>query len=204
MVDTMPLPHGWLPSCTSLKHCTVVLGGSFNPPHMGHQAAILFLLEALQAEQVWLTPVYQHPFGKNLIPFEHRLAMCRLLAAPFAERCVVSAAEEVVGKGGTTFALMEYFTQQYPEKEWVVGLGADISREFAQWYRAADVLKNWPVVVLGRGHESNLLSHTPPVPNISSTEVRQRLAEGHSVWGWLPHSVYHYIESHKLYSAEYK
>ena len=41
----------------SLRGYTAIYGGSFNPPHMGHQCALLYLLTALQCDEVWLLPV---------------------------------------------------------------------------------------------------------------------------------------------------
>ena len=71
---------------------TAIYGGSFDPPHMGHQLACLYVLEALAAEAVWLMPCFVHPFGKALSSFEHRFAMCEKLARPLP-RVTVSAAE---------------------------------------------------------------------------------------------------------------
>ena len=65
------------------QRTAAILGGSFDPPHMGHQLAVCYLLGALGYDDVWLVPSFEHPFGKHMQSFEHRLAMCRLMAQPF-------------------------------------------------------------------------------------------------------------------------
>ncbi|MCI0570479.1 MAG: nicotinate-nicotinamide nucleotide adenylyltransferase, partial [Myxococcaceae bacterium] len=56
-----------------------ILGGSFNPPHVGHLLAAHFVRATQAVDEVWLMPSFRHPFGKALAPFEHRLAMCEAL-----------------------------------------------------------------------------------------------------------------------------
>ena len=53
-------------------------GGSFHPPHLGH-AMVLWLHWCDQVDEVWLAPVYDHPFakGRGLAPYEHRVAWWR-------------------------------------------------------------------------------------------------------------------------------
>ena len=56
-----------------------LLGGSFNPPHVGHLLAAHYVRATQGVDEVWLMPAYHHPFGKALADFEHRAAMCELL-----------------------------------------------------------------------------------------------------------------------------
>ena len=44
-----------------------IFGGSFDPPHVGHQMACLYVLATAPVEEVWFVPVYRHAFGK---PFQ--------------------------------------------------------------------------------------------------------------------------------------
>src|SRR5688572_20849117 len=109
----------------SLEGRTVLYGGSFNPPHMGHQMACLYLLEARSAEAVWLLPAFAHPFGKELAPFAERLEMCRLLAAPFGGRVVTSDIEQRVADG-RTYVTLTRLLQEQPDRRFVLAVGADI------------------------------------------------------------------------------
>ena len=84
---------------------TAILGGSFNPPHISHQMACLYLLEALAADGVLLVPACHHPFGKSLVSFEHREAMCEILARPFGGRVELSDVECGSAAAADVFAL---------------------------------------------------------------------------------------------------
>lgn len=54
-----------------------VFGITANPPHFGHINAIEQAL--VQCTEVWVSPVYKHPFGKSFISYEHRLAMLEMI-----------------------------------------------------------------------------------------------------------------------------
>ena len=61
-----------------------LFGGSFNPPHVGHMMAAYYVIATRPVDKLWLMPAYRHPFGKRLAPFDDRVKMCELAAAPFA------------------------------------------------------------------------------------------------------------------------
>ena len=61
---------------------TAILGGSFNPPHVAHVMAAYWALATQGVSEVWMLPSFRHPFGKALAPFEDRVRMCELAAAP--------------------------------------------------------------------------------------------------------------------------
>jgi len=56
-----------------------ILGGSFNPPHLGHLLMANQVLEFTDIDEVWLTPCYRHTFDKKLAPVEDRATMTKLL-----------------------------------------------------------------------------------------------------------------------------
>ncbi len=178
---------------------TVIYGGSFNPPHLAHQMACLYFLEALGASEVWLLPAHMHPFGKELAPFEHRLHMCDLLAAPFAGRVVVSKAEQRPGGSGRTYDTLQHLQQTFADRRFALGIGADILGEVSKWYRWADIDAMLPVVVVGRAGYPVTAQSPLQLPAISSTELRARARAGQSLVGWVPLSVARYVEEHQLY-----
>src|SRR5207245_3074255 len=58
-----------------------LFGGSFDPPHVGHLLAAAYVLAVEPIDELWLVPVYQHPFAKPLVAsYEHRVALCERLA----------------------------------------------------------------------------------------------------------------------------
>ena len=63
-----------------------VLGGSFNPPHLGHALLTSYLFARGLADRVLVAPCWDHPLGKHLIPFERRMSWTRLALAHPGER----------------------------------------------------------------------------------------------------------------------
>lgn len=187
---------------TGLAGHTVVFGGSFNPPHVAHQMACLYLLEALQAQAVWLVPAFVHPFGKDLASFEHRAAMCERLVEPFGGRVLVERVEQQLEHQGRTFETLRFLRDRDPDRRFALAVGADILEEAHRWHRWPDIERMVKIVVLGRtGYEAG--ATTPmALPEVSSTQIRERLVRGGSVDGLLPTSVIRYVREHELYSAK--
>jgi nicotinate-nucleotide adenylyltransferase len=181
-----------------LSRRTVVYGGSFNPPHIGHQMACLYLLEALDAEEVWLLPAARHPFGKELAPFGHRRAMCLLLARPFDGRVSVTDLEAEAGATGRTYDSLVALQARSPDRRFALAVGSDIMQEIGQWYRWDEITALVPVAVIGR---AGYPYGAAPIelPAVASGTIRRRLGEGQSVSGMVPQSISEYIEQHQLY-----
>ena len=178
---------------------TVVYGGSFNPPHLGHQMTCLYLLEALGADAVWVVPALKHPFGKELGDFDSRVAMCELMVAPFGRRARVSRVEEQVGQSGRTYDTLLTLRQTHPDLTFALAVGADILREAPQWYRWCDLEAMVPVVVIGRPGFPSPRATPVEMPAVSSAELRRRLVSGGSIEGLVPATVAEYIRHQGLY-----
>jgi len=187
-----------------------LFGGSFNPPHVAHQMVALYVLETQPVDELWFVPTYSHPFGKALVDYEHRIAMCEIAAAPLGPRVQVSRAEaELAARPGFvashTLDLVDHAIAAGHAPRLVIG--ADILHEAAKWHRWDDVVARAPLIVVGRG------GHAPPpgaaaravrapvtMPEISATHIRDLLARGDSgVAGLVPRDVLRYIAHHHLY-----
>ena len=55
-----------------------VLGGTFDPPHMGHQQMIKMALESSLIDEILVIPCFKHAFAKDPAPFKNRVAMCKI------------------------------------------------------------------------------------------------------------------------------
>ena len=183
-----------------------LFGGSFNPPHVAHQMVALYVLETQPIDELWFVPTYAHPFGKDLVAYEHRTAMCELVAAALGARAGVSRAEaELAQRPGFvashTLDLVELVASQGHAPRLVVG--ADILAEAEHWYRWEDVIAAAPLIVIGRaGHPlpAGSVATEVTMPEVSATQVRERLARGSSdVTGLVPRNVLRYIAEHHLY-----
>ena len=185
-----------------LSGYTLVYGGSFNPPHMGHQLACLYGLEALGAEALWVVPVYEHPFGKELVSFEHRVRMCELMVKPLGERARVNTIESELQSPVRTFELFSALQSKHPDKSFAMLMGADLLAERDRWYRFDDLQNLVKIVVVGRGgFESSPGEDVYDVdlPEVSSSDLRDRLQSGRAVDGLLPATIRNYLIKSDLY-----
>ena len=186
-----------------------LFGGSFNPPHVAHQMVALYVLETQPVDELWFVPTYAHPFGKALVDYEHRIAMCELAAAALGQRAQVSRAEaELAARPGFvtshTLDLVDHAIAAGHAPRLVIG--ADIVRDAAKWHRWDDVVARAPLIVVGRGGHAlpsggGAVAPAPvTMPEISATHIRDLLARGDSgVAGLVPREVLRYIAQHHLY-----
>jgi nicotinate-nucleotide adenylyltransferase len=186
-----------------------LFGGSFNPPHVAHQLVALYVLETQPIDELWFVPTFAHPFGKALVAYDHRIAMCELAAAALGPRAKVSPAEaELAIRPG----FIASHTIDLVDRVIALGhaprlvIGADIVREAAKWHRWADVVARAPPIVVGRGGYAALgggAAGEVTMPAVSATHVRDLLARGGSgAAGLVPRDVLRYIAEHKLYQYQ--
>ena len=177
-----------------------LLGGSFNPPHVAHLMAAYWTLATQDVSEVWLLPSYRHPFGKDLAPFEDRVAMCELAARPIRGVAVCRAEEELrddpqVGKTART---LEHLHAEFPSYRFALVVGADILPEADKWYRWDRVKELARVIVVGREGWPPVAG-APSLPAISSTEIRAWIARGEDVSRLVPRKVLEYVAAKGLY-----
>jgi nicotinate-nucleotide adenylyltransferase len=189
-------------------------GGSFNPPHIAHVLAASYA-RAVGFDKVLVVVVGSHAFGKPLVDFEHRFAMCQLAFAPLAG-VEVSRIEQSMPQPNYTLHTLERLTRENPGWRMRLLVGSDVVQDLPSWYASAEVQRLAPLFVMQRvGHTTD--DGTPSVlPGISSSEVRRRLAalsahhdlatEGARDAQWLerclPRDVLTYVHGHNLYRSE--
>jgi nicotinate-nucleotide adenylyltransferase len=174
-------------------------GGSFNPPHVAHQLAALYVLETQEVDELWLVPCFKHPFEKTLAPFEDRLEMCQRAAAALGPRARVSDCEGRLGGECRTLRTVAALRAENPDTEFSLVIGADLMPELSSWYGAEELRRLVRFIVVGRaGFEGG---SGPAMPAISSSEVRERLHRGLPVEALVPRSVLDYVRQRKLYGS---
>lgn len=182
-----------------------LFGGAFDPPHIGHQAVCLYLLAIKKVSQVWWVPSPVHAFGKQLADFEHRVEMCRLASRHFSPSAVeVSSVERDLPPPQCTVDTVSFLQKQWPKQQFVVAIGSDNLDEMHRWkdYKKLRTIVDF-VVVPRRGarlEEGDLAL----LPEISSSEIRQRLAKGQQTSQVLDNKVALYIEANQLYKGNPK
>jgi nicotinate-nucleotide adenylyltransferase len=174
-----------------------LFGGSFDPPHVGHQMAMLYALATARVARLIMVPCFRHPFDKRLQPYEHRLAMARRAAEPFGGRVEVSEVERRLGGDSRTLNTVKALLAERPEERIVLVIGADLVAERERWYGYAELEKLVEFCVVGRnGHG---LGAPVAIPDVSSTEIRERVARGAPVSGLVAAAVEDYIVEKGLY-----
>lgn len=180
-----------------------LFGGSFNPPHVAHQLVALYVLETCDVDELWLVPTYVHAFGKALVDYEHRVAMCELACAALGPRARVSRAEQALAQrpgfvASRTLDLVDMLSES-GEHTFRLVVGADILAETAQWYRWDELAARTSPIVIGRVGAAPVDSAVV-MPDISATQIRELLATGDSrAAALLPREVLMYIAAHNLY-----
>jgi len=173
-------------------------GGSFNPPHVAHQLAALYVLETAAVDALWFVPAFEHAFGKPLAPFEDRLAMCELAAAALGPRAHVSDVERTIGGRSLTLRTVRRLAELHPEHAFSLVIGSDLQGDVAGWYGGDELARTIPFIVVSRpGGEGPSAGVT--MPDVSSTAVRAALAAHKPVDGLVPRAVLDYILRKGLY-----
>ena len=193
-----------------------VLGGTFDPIHLGHLAAAEAARSALALDRVLFVPAGD-PWlkaGATISAGEHRLAMVR--AAIEGVEAYEASAVEVDRPGPTyTEVTLAQLQETYgPDTELHFIVGADTVNDLARWHAPAEVLARCTLVVMGRPAQGELdlqsLDRIMPGAaaravavdldmEVSATEIRRRAAAGESLAGLVPDAVERYIKEHKLY-----
>lgn len=176
-----------------------LLGGSFNPPHVGHLMNAYYVLATRPVDRVWLMPVFQHPFGKLLAPFEDRVRMCELAASRFAGGIEVTRIEQEGPAGGRTVDILELLIARHPEHQFALIIGTDILPELPLWKRFDRIEQLVEVIVVNRAGFPSPRAQGPALPEVSSSLIRERLARGETVEELVPREVVEYVAARGLY-----
>lgn len=177
-----------------------VFGGSFNPPHLAHVLAATTVLSTYPVDTLLVVPTYQHPFAKQLAPYDERVAMCRL-AMGWLPGVEVSRVEEELGGESRSLRTLSHLRDLHPDWDLRFVMGADLLAESHKWFRFDEVKKLAPPIVLGRVGFTEGGAPVAILPNISSTAVRSMIGE--AKWGELaslvPRAVLSHIREKGLY-----
>lgn len=184
-----------------------ILGGTFDPPHLGHLLAAVDAVERLALDRLVLVPAATQPLKRDAesAPAEHRLAMTRLLVGGDG-RFEVDALE--IERAGLSFSVetLAAFAERFPSAERYFLVGMDVLRTFDRWREPEKVLALATLAVLtrdDRGARPTLPPGAVEVASrrvdVSSTEIRARVAAGRSLRGFVPDPVAAYIAAHGLY-----
>lgn len=145
-----------------------LLGGSFNPPHLGHTAICKWVFSKGLVDEIWVIPCYIHPFNKELLEFEDRMAMCRLVFNKLGHSVKVIDLERRLGGTSYTLRTIERLKADYPEFRFHLITGDDVAKEKDKWRDYDKIHDLVEMIKVPRGSNS-------PIPDFSSSQVRDRI-----------------------------
>jgi nicotinate-nucleotide adenylyltransferase len=182
-----------------------IYGGTFDPIHHGHLILARQALEELNLDLVTFVPAAESPFKINhqSAPPEQRLQMVKL-AIENEPGFVADSLE--IDRGGISFSIDTVLAirKKFPDSELFFLLGEDNADHLAAWHRFGELEKLVRFVVLSRT-DRRLPKRYPVIHRhfeISSTEIRNRVANRQQITYLVPEVVLRYIQDHNLYQGE--
>ncbi|MBN2695021.1 nicotinate-nicotinamide nucleotide adenylyltransferase [bacterium] len=174
-----------------------IFGGSFNPPHIGHQMMLAYLSWLGRFDKIWVNPVYHHYFQKDklLIDFEKRFEMAKIAFEKISPTIEINPIDRE-NQFSKTFDAVVFLKERYPDDNFTLILGEDNYLSKDRWYRFSDVEKMVSILYLGREGVESELKLPFKFPSISSTKVRESIEESKEL---LDYDVYSYIKKNQLY-----
>ncbi|GHV72277.1 putative nicotinate-nucleotide adenylyltransferase [Bacteroidia bacterium] len=161
---------------------TALYFGSFNPVHYGHLAIAQYALTLPEIDEVWLVLSPQSPLkSENLLWDEQKRLQLLQTALIAIENIRICTIELEMSRPSYTIDTLNSLQMQYPEKTFVILMGADNLEHFEQWKSYKTILDTYRIYVYPRaGVVQNTLFEHPhicyladaPLLPVSSTELR--------------------------------
>lgn len=174
---------------------TGLYGGSFNPIHNGHIAIARQMIEKAGLDEVWFMVSPQNPLKERntLLDDAKRLEMARraLEGQPRLKACDY---EFALPRPSYTWHTLQSLWRNYPDREFVLMIGADNWAHFGRWYHADDIMRTCNILIYPRRrYDVDTLSLPARAQlvdtglyDVSSTEIRQLIKEGRDISRLVP------------------
>lgn len=187
-----------------------ILGGTFNPPHIGHLIIAEHVRDQLGLERMLFMPSYTPPHKKQKETLDpsHRVQMLKHALAENAGFDVELS--EIQRKGKSyTFDTLKALKEAHPDTEYYFVIGADMVEDLSNWYKIGELIQLVQFVAVGRpGYELQssypIIKVDVPKIDISSTLIRQKVREGCSIKYLVTDETEAYIRREGLYLNEEK
>lgn len=188
-----------------------ILGGTFDPIHIGH---LLMAEQALcwyDLDQVWFIPasIPPHKQGKSITAVHHRIEMVRRAIGHHPDFSIDTRECERAGPSYTIDTLRE-LQAEYPNVTFFLIMGADTVKDLPNWYKIEEILQITKIIAIQRPGVN--LDHLPSHMaerivwvqdgieiRISSSFIRTHVRRGRMLHYAVPEGVYQYIKEYSLY-----
>jgi nicotinate-nucleotide adenylyltransferase len=195
-----------------------IFGGTFDPPHIGHQILAEEAQAQLLLDQVlWvLTPYPPHKITQKISPLQDRMTMV-LLAIVGNQKFSLSRVD--IDRQPPYYAAdtVELLREKSPREEFVYLMGADSLFELPTWHDPVQFVAQCHGLGIMKRHSelvdtTQLEAQIPglrekihfleaPLIEISGSDIRHRVESGQQFRYFVPDKIYHYILNHKLYQS---
>ena len=188
-----------------------ILGGTFDPPHLGHRAAALAVQTQVGLDEIVLM-VANEPWQKvgdrQVTAAQVRWDMTDALVQGISG---LRADDREIRRGGPTFTVdtLEEILSDQPDTEIFLIVGADTAERLETWHRAADVVGLSTIVIVNRDETTNtapgflrdarVLNVTINPVDVSSSAIREAVSHGDSIDVMTSSSVASIIRDYSLY-----
>jgi nicotinate-nucleotide adenylyltransferase len=186
--------------------------GSFNPIHIGHLAIASYMLAFTEMDELWFVISPHNPFKKrqNILSENDRLHLVNLAIEghPAYRSCDI---EFRMPKPSYTVDTLARLTDKYPQREFSLIMGSDNLAQFHKWKNSEAIVANFHRYIYPRPETApQFLEHIPnasvvdaPLMDISSTFIRQAIADGKDIPFYMHDKVYHYVREMHFYENAY-
>jgi len=186
-----------------------ILGGTFDPPHIGHLAAAVEVRSALRLERVLLMVAndpWQKTGSRPLSGALDRLAMTRAAAQGIEG---IEASDLEIARGGPTYSIdtLESLKESAPEQQLFLIVGSDAATNLHTWHRHEELQQLATLVIVERDGEGearpptgwSILRVSMTRLDVSSSDLRDRVRDGRPLSPLVVPGVIDEIEARGLY-----
>ncbi len=190
-----------------------IIGGAFNPPHMGHALVIETITRLFLCNEIWVMPSADRRDKKINVSGKQRLEMLKIMINDlFVNSAIpirISTIELDRDKPTTTYETNQELTQRYPNNRFYYVIGSELVGDIEKkWYRGKELWSRLNFVVILRGlsklpkklpSQVMILDEDICLADVSSTFLRQLIKSGYSGLPYITKGVAEYIQKNKLY-----
>ena len=185
---------------------TALLGGTFNPLHNGHLTIARSVLEQGLADEVWMLITPCNPWKTDQQLLDDRLRYDMAAEAVKDMKGIQASDYEFkLDKPSYTANTLRHISADYPDLEFILTIGADNWVKFNNWREADYIQNNYRIIVYPR--QGCDITELPtgvtlldsPLEDVSSTDIRRRVAKGQPINEMVPASVARTIKELNLY-----
>ncbi|MBP1638931.1 MAG: nadD [Bacteroidetes bacterium] len=187
---------------------TAVFSGTFNPIHLGHLVLANYLCEFTEVEEVWLMVSPLNPLKEPDVAVDSKIRYeMTCLVVDDDRRLFASDFELNMPLPTYSIRTLTALRESYPDREFSLLIGADNWQVFHKWKEYRKILDEFSIWIYPRSgfdidipvELSSVKLLPAPLVEISSTFVRESVANGHNMRRFVPEIVWKYIQDNRLY-----